>query len=171
MTWNKIRIKGTFSFYFSCWHHLEMINMKIYLIWSRIAAMVAAARKRLNKHNLWVDSIKPACKIIFMRKCLEVEKEIERIIIKIKMFNIFYMRNGTSFSSRWFLLLAFFLDRGTCEMSVWYSNSLTFWFTLGMCGMCLLLILHKKYLFTVKITILNFMGGWCFVQPFDIFLS
>lgn len=54
----------------------QMINMKIYLIWSRIAAMVVAARD-FNKHNLWVDSIKPACKIIFMRKCLEVEKEIE----------------------------------------------------------------------------------------------
>lgn len=106
----------------------EMINMEIYLIRSH----AGVAHNEAHKSNLVgsgsEERIEPACKIISMRKRLEAAKEIE---IR-GMFNIFNMRNGTSFST----ILAS-SDRGTCAAMPARES-------FGMCGMCLLLILHLK---------------------------
>lgn len=107
----------------------EMINMEIYLIWNHTGVAH-------NERTRWIFSeerIGPACKIIFMRKRLEAEKEIE--IEKC----LTYFTCATARVSRWFsLLTSRSFDRGTCAMPRVKLPCV------GMCGMCLLLILHMK---------------------------
>jgi hypothetical protein len=129
LPWNDNRMRCE-NVVFLCWHH------PIWLIWKfiwfeTIPAWFITSTKAKSRRE--VRSGSDPCKIIFMRKRLEAEKEIEieKCLTYLTCATARVFSSDSSFSHRswsWHL----------CNCPAWIQACV------GMCGMSLLLILHFK---------------------------